>query len=318
MIAPLATLAFFAVTPVFATRAARLLGSLRANFGRLLVALVALGAWAHLFGQGLEGAALPWFVAGGVIGFGVGGIAMFQSLPRIGSTLSTLIVQCLSAVTAVVVEWMWLGTTLTPLQLTCAATTLAGVVLGLAPRSLARPNPAEWRAGVAWAILSALGQGVGAVISRKAFLVTALARDPIDPGTATYQRVLGGIFIAGLVLVFCRKDATRAAPRDLFRNETKTGLPPDIAGGTPALPGAWTRAWWWVAANAATGPILGVTCYQWALRSTPAGIVQPIVAAAPLLTIPLAAWLEGTRPRGTYYIGAVLAVAGVSGLMVSR
>jgi drug/metabolite transporter (DMT)-like permease len=61
-----------------------------------------------------------------------------------------------------------------------------------------------------------------------------------------------------------------------------------------------------------------VTCFQWALRTTPAGIVQPIVAAAPLLTIPLAAWLEGTRPRGTYYGGAVLAVAGVSGLMVWR
>jgi drug/metabolite transporter (DMT)-like permease len=70
--------------------------------------------------------------------------------------------------------------------------------------------------------------------------------------------------------------------------------------------------------NALTGPVLGVTCYQWALRTMPAGIVQPIVAAAPLLTIPFAAWLEGTRPRASYYAGAALAVAGVSGLMVWR
>jgi drug/metabolite transporter (DMT)-like permease len=73
-----------------------------------------------------------------------------------------------------------------------------------------------------------------------------------------------------------------------------------------------------VLGNALTGPVLGVTCFQWALRTTPAGIVQPIVAAAPLLTIPLAAAMEGARPRATYYVGAVLAVAGVSGLLVWR
>ena len=51
---------------------------------------------------------------------------------------------------------------------------------------------------------------------------------------------------------------------------------------------------------------------------TPAAIVQPIVAAAPLLTIPFAALLEGARPRPRYYVGAALAVAGVAGLLVLR
>ena len=35
-------------------------------------------------------------------------------------------------------------------------------------------------------------------------------------------------------------------------------------------------------------------------------------------TIPFAAWIEGGRPRATYYAGAALAVVGVSGLMVWR
>lgn len=293
MIAALATLVFFAVTPVFATRAAQLLGSLRANLWRLIVAAIVLGAWAHLAGRGLGGVALTWFVLGGVIGFGVGGVAMFQALPRIGSTLSTLIVQCLSAVTAALLEWLWLGTVLTAPQIGFVALALAGVVVGLLPQSLARIEPSAWRTGVTWAVLSAAGQGVGAVISRKAFSTAALAGDAIDPGSAAYQRVLGGIAVAVIAIALTRAREFTVPARLVF-------------------------AWPWVGANALTGPILGVTCYQWALKTTPAGIVQPIVAAAPLLTIPFAMLLEGTRPRPTYYLGALLAIAGVSGLMVLR
>ena len=68
MFAALGTLLFFAITPVFANRAAHLLGSLRANLWRLIVAAVLLGTWAHLAGGGLGGHAFRWFVFGGVIG----------------------------------------------------------------------------------------------------------------------------------------------------------------------------------------------------------------------------------------------------------
>lgn len=294
MLGALGTLLFFAVTPVFANRAAHRLGSMRANFWRLLLAAAVLGAWAHAFGRGLGGASLGWFVLGGVVGFGIGGVAMFQSLPRLGSNLSTLIVQCGSAVAAALVEFAWLGTTLSATQVACAALTVAGVAIGLLPQSLPRVSPSEWNIGLMWAVISATGQGVGAVISRKAFAIAAVAHEKIDPGTSAYQRALGGLIVATLVVAFVI--ARRA---DL-----------------PRTPGQ--RAWPWIAGNALTGPILGVTCYQWALRTTPAGIVQPIVAAAPLLTIPFAAWIEHTRPRAAYFVGSTLAVAGVSGLLLGK
>jgi drug/metabolite transporter (DMT)-like permease len=292
MLGALGTTLFFAVTPVFANRAAHRLGAMRANFWRLLVAVFVLGAWAHLFGRGLGGASLGWFFLGGVVGFGIGGVAMFQSLPRLGAMLSTLIVQCLSAVVATGVEWSWLGTRLGPLQLACAAVTLGGVALGLLPRSLPRVSAGEWAVGLGWAALSAAGQGVGAVLSRKAFAVAAAMHEKIDPGTAAYQRALGGLMVAAVVVAMVI--ATRS---DRPRDEG--------------------RAWPWVLANALTGPVLGVACYQWALRTTPAGIVQPIVAAAPLLTIPFAVWIEGApKPRVTYYVGALLAIVGVAGLLL--
>ena len=144
MIGAPGTMFCLALTPVFARRAALLLGSLEANFWRLLVAVLLLGAWAHGLGLGLGGVAFWWFFVGGLVGFGVGGVAMFQSLPRLGSNLSTLIVQCGSAIIAATVEWLWLGTRLSPTQLACGALTLGGITLGLLPRSLPRVAPADW------------------------------------------------------------------------------------------------------------------------------------------------------------------------------
>ncbi|HNC23879.1 MAG TPA: DMT family transporter [Opitutaceae bacterium] len=291
MIGALGTLFCFALTPVFARRAALLLGSLEANFWRLLVAVLLLGAWAHGLGLGLGGVAFWWFFVGGLVGFGVGGVAMFQSLPRLGSNLSTLIVQCGSAIIAATVEWLWLGTQLSPTQLACGALTLGGITLGLLPRSLPRVAPADWAEGVGWAVLSAFGQGIGAVISRKAFATAGAWHQLVDPGTAAYQRALGGLLFGAIFVL-------------ALRGRQRGPQPPQ------------GRAWPWVLGNALTGPVLGVTSYQWALRTTPAGIVQPIVAAAPLLTIPFAARLEGSRPHLTYYVGALLAVAGVTGLVL--
>jgi drug/metabolite transporter (DMT)-like permease len=297
MIGALGTTLFFAFNAIFANRSAKLLGSNLANLLRLVAAVVILGAWAHLAGQGLRGASLGWFFLSGLAGFGLGGVAMFQALPRLGSALAMLIVQCGSSLVAVAVEWGWLGTRLTAPQAGFVVVTLVGVVAGLLPRSLPGGSRALLRTGVAWAALSAFGQGLGAVLSRKAFQVAAAAHEHPDAATTAYQRALGGLAIAALVVAFV----------NLVRRPA-----------SPASPAATGRAWPWVLANALTGPVLGVTCFQWALSTTPAGIVQSIVATAPLATIPFAMWLEHLRPRPLYYAGAMLAVVGVIGLIVAR
>ena len=291
MLGAIGTTLFFALTAVFANRAAQGLGSSRANFARLAVATVVLGLWAHLAGRGLGGAGLTWFLLAGLAGFGLGGLAMFEALPRLGSSLAMLVVQCGSAVAAAALEWAWLDVRLSGAALGCAGATLAGVMIGLMPRSVPKLNPAEWTSGVAWAVVSAVGQGAGAVLSRKGFAVARAMHEPIDAGTTAYQRALAGLAFAAAAWFI----ASRAGEK--VRRPS---------------PGAWP----WVLANALTGPVLGVVCYQWALSSTPAGLVQPIVAASPLVTIPLASRLEGTRPRAWYYPGALLAVVGVAGLLL--
>lgn len=300
------TALFFAGNAVCARRAALHYGGTTGNFLRLLLAAALLGAWAHAAGAGFGGGAFAWFFLSGAVGFGLGGLTMFHALPRIGSNLAMLIVQCGSAVAAALAEWLWLGTRLSVAQSALAALTLAGVVVGLAAnatdsRSARAPARPDWLWGVVLAVISAVAQGGGAVLSRKAFAVLHARGFFMDGATSAYQRVLGGLAVGTLALLVVRT-WPEADGRTTAENVPvpATALPP----------------WTWVLFNTLLGPVLGVTCYQWALRGTPAGIVLPIVATAPLLTMPIARALEHSRSTPRYWLGAVLAVAGAAGLAV--
>ena len=60
-------------------------------------------------------------------------MALFQALPRLGSRLSLLLIQCLTAPFGALIEWLWLGTGLTGRQILCGITILAGVGVALTP-----------------------------------------------------------------------------------------------------------------------------------------------------------------------------------------
>jgi drug/metabolite transporter (DMT)-like permease len=148
--------------------------------------------------------------------------------------------------------------------------------------------------GALFGVGSALGQALGAVVSRKANDVAALTHLPIDGGTAAYQRAIGGVLLTILAFWLLRK---KRAADDAVRPPAK-----------------WRTAWPLVLANSLAGPTLGVGCYQWALRTTPSGIVLPIIATSPLVTIVLAFFLDGVRPSRRAVLGGVVAVGGAVAL----
>src|SRR5436305_12643569 len=112
----------FSVSVICGHRSAKLIGGSEANFWRLTLAAGFLGIWSFGTGVGLGGAALPMFLLSGVIGIGVGDVALFQALPRLGSRLSLLLIHCLGAPCAALIEWFWLGTPLTRTQIGCGIT----------------------------------------------------------------------------------------------------------------------------------------------------------------------------------------------------
>lgn len=312
MLAALLTTGFFATTAIFARRAALVLGATAANAARLTLAALLLGAWSLGFGHGF-GAGFGWFFASGLVGFGLGGLLMFQALPRAGANVANLTVQCGAAVVALVAEWLWLGTTVPAERLAGCALVLAGVVYALAPRSFPQFAPRALLLGAGLAALSAVGQGAGQVLSRKAFAVVRAGGANADIGTVTFERVLAGLLVAVVALALLRwRRFSDSAPIENRRSRSEK-LP------VPAPPirnphSAFRDALPWVLLNTLTGPVLGVACLQWALSRPewPAGVTQSVVATAPLLTAPLAAGFGETLPRRRYFAGAVLAVAGTA------
>jgi drug/metabolite transporter (DMT)-like permease len=297
---------FFASSATIAHHTTRLVGVFAANFARLWIAAFLLGAWALIFGSGLKGAALPIFLCSGAVGFGMGDLGLFAALPRLGTRLTALMVQCLASPLAALIEWLWLGTKLDSLELVCAGLILLGVAIALAPderaqlaRAARHPTtPAERRVGLVFGLIAALGQSGGAVVSRKAYLVAAAAGEHIDGGTAAWQRALGGLVVVSFVFGLSRRRRSGGERR----------------GTAPQ----WRAAWPWIAANGLVGATLGVSCYQWALSRTPSAIVLPIVALTPLLVLPFSFFLEHERPSGRSLAGGAVAVAAAVALARAR
>ncbi len=292
MVPAFLTAVFFALSVVCASRSARLLGATGANYRRLLVSLLLLGIWAHVWGHGLGGKTFFWFFLSGSIGFGLGDMALYQALAAIGPRLAVILVQCLAVPFAACIERLWLGTAVNAGQAVCGFVILAGVAIALGESSVDLAAAVRLR-GTLFGIAAALGQAAGAVVSRKAYLVAALLGEPVDGGTAAYERMIGGVLATSVFYLAL-----------LGRNQSRRSEGPRLNRQNRAV------AWRWVVLNALAGATLGVSCYQWALSTTPSAIVLPIVALAPIITIPLAFALEGDKPTLRSVLGGIIAVAG--------
>jgi drug/metabolite transporter (DMT)-like permease len=302
MLFSLMAVACFSVSAV----TARALGGTEANFWRLCVATLLLALYAHRYGSGLHGPSFPIFFLSGVLGFGLGDMALFQALPRLGSRLSIMLVHCVASPFAGIVEWIWLNTKVDLDEILSALIILSGVVIALGDK---RPTTATtkpgFKLGVAFGILAAIGQALGAILSRHAFQTAAHAGLPLDGISAAYQRIIGGVILSGICLLIAKLNQRQPVLN-----------PPSISQSQPSQ--KWRTQGPWILINGLAGPALGVSCYQWALKTTPTAIVLPIIAITPLAIIPIAHWMGEESVTKRSLIGGFVAVAGVAILGVLR
>jgi drug/metabolite transporter (DMT)-like permease len=305
MLAAFVTTILFSISAVSGSRSSRVLGGTEAHFWRLCFATLLLGLIAHTIGGALAGAAFPILFVSGCVGFGISDLALFQTLPRLGSRLSVMFGSCLASPIAALIEWLWLGTKLTPAQLLCSFTILTGVAIALTPGHHLSISRRQWGWGIFFGLLAAAGQGFGAVLSRKAYAVAVQAHENIDGITAAYQRIVGGMAVTVPAFLVVKR---AALAQSIF-----AGAGERRAMGLEKRE-AWRRALPWVLLNGLAGPALGVACYQWALKNYPTGVVLPIVAITPLVIIPFSTYLEGERPTLRSLLGGAIAVIGAVAL----
>lgn len=302
MLAAFATTLLFSVSIICGHQSARVLGGTEANFWRLTLACIFLGVWSYATGGGLHGASFPAFLLSGIVGIGIGDVGLFQALPRLGSRLSMLIIQCLSAPLGAVIEWFWLGTPLTGGQVLCGIIILIGVGIALAPGTHLKLTLDDYRWGGGFALLGAIGNASGAVLSRKAYAIAHENHERVSGHDAAFQRVVGGLVLAGLCffavrLYQKRRDGTETANGGLWR---------------------WWKVAPWVIGNSFAGQTLGVSCMQKAFETTATGLVLSITATTPIAVMPLAYFFEGEKPTRRSVIGGIVAVLGVILLVRQR
>lgn len=290
------TTILFSISTISANRSITQLGSNLANVSRLFVATLVLACIAAIIGIFPGWQIFGIFFVSGIVGFGFGDIGVFYALPRIGSRLCILYCQCVAAPIAGIIEWLWMGTSLSTMQIVWAICTLIGVAIALDPKKAKHFNKDQWVSGTLFGLLAAFGQGAGAVISRYGYNMAAAQQETIPPMTAAFFRVIGGLLIAALAVWILRS-----------RKKAKRPIPSFVSKSILLF----------VILNALTGPILGVSCYQWALATRPSFVVLPIVALAPIVVIPMSMIWENDRPSITSIMGALIAVVSAISLSLA-
>jgi len=280
------------------TSAGRRVGSFSVNVFRTTIAIALLGC-AHVV---LLGVLLPaassaqWFWMGlsGIVGLGIGDFGLFAAYVIIGPR-RTVLVQASSPIFASVLAFLMLGETFGLLSILGVGITLTGIVIVLLEREEKSQETFEAKKrktwGVFFALVSAMGQGFGAVLSKKGMYVgVSVAMNPLS--AALIRMLLTGLFVWACALLAGKLPALRKAVRN------KDGIK-------------------FTAAGALVGPFIGMTLSMVALANAETGIAQTLMSLMPVIIIPVIWIIYKDRTSWRGMLGALVAVIGVAILFLT-
>ena len=284
-LAALSAAFLWALASVAYTDLGRQVSPLGLNLSKGVMALAMIGltlTWQGELIPEITSASLWLLLISGAIGIGLGDTVYFEALRYLGARRTLLLGSLAPPITAclaliflqeILPTAAWFGMSLTVL----------GVTWVISERVPDRQqNSAQTMRGVSFALLAALAQAGGAVLSR-----AALAETSVSPLWAALLRLLAGV----LVLLLW----------GLLQRQLGRWL---IGLNSRRLVGILVLA-------AFGGTYLGIWLQQVALKFTAAGIAQTLGATSPLFVLPVIACLgEAISTRA--WLGALIAVAGVA------
>jgi drug/metabolite transporter (DMT)-like permease len=217
----------------------------------------------------------------GAIGIGLGDTAYFSALNHLGAR-RTLLLETLAPPMTAVLALIFLGERLNAVAWCGILLTIVGVAWVITERTVSLVvNITNSMQGIVWAILAAIAQAGGAVLSR-----FALIESNISPLWSTLLRLIGGCAIVLFLL-----------------------LSPRLRQGVEGV--QWTgRLLGIIVLTAFGSTYLGIWLQQTSLKFAPAGIAQTLTATSPLFVLPIAFWL-GDKISFRAVLGVFVAVVGI-------
>ena len=292
-IAALITAACWAVTSTFFTISGKIIGSVNVNRLRLAFALIFL-AVTHYF---IYGSVLPttasseqwmWLGLSGVVGFVIGDAMLFEAFIVVGTRVSMLLLS-LVPILGALLAWFFLGETLSVLEVTAVALTVAGILWVIADKnrdeSWVKGKRLYW--GIALGIGGALGQTIGLILSKK--------------GLEGDFSALSG----NLIRVVCA--AILIWLYTLIRGNIKPTIQV-LKNKKAALS---------LTAGSIFGPFLGVWLSLVAIKYSRIGIATTLMSITPIILIPISYKVFKDKITIHAILGTILAVAGVAILLLS-
>jgi drug/metabolite transporter (DMT)-like permease len=280
----LTTAALWSVSALAFASATMRAGSLSINVVRLVMALLYLSVLVPLAGIELHVSSSQMILFGisGVIGFAFGDSFLFAAFKEVGARVAMLIMASAPAVAAVL-AFFFLHESLSAWGVMGMVITLGGISIVVRERNQGTTGPIVGR-GIFYAILAAIGQGVGLIFAKLAF-----NQGEVNGFIATLIRIAASLTIMLPVGIALARD--------------------------PAVFG-WIirdrRAVTFTAVGAVFGPFLGVYFSLVAVANTDVGVAATLMATVPILMLPLVRIVGKEHLTWRAVAGAFIAVGGVA------
>lgn len=244
------------------------------------IALTLIVQGNYWFAQ-MDAVSVGFLLLSGVLGIGVGDTFYFEALNNLGAR-QTLLLEALAPPLSALIALVFLQESLSAKAWAGIFLTVLGVVWVVSERVPGSDSKAlNPLRGISFALLSALGQASGAVLSR-----AALAETTINPLWSTLLRLIGSMLV---LLVWMPLQPQPSLWFKPLQSKQLLGV---------------------IAVTALFSTYLGILLQQTAIKYTATGIAQALISTSPLFVLPIAVCM-GERVSLRSLLGVLVALVGI-------
>ncbi|MHC1737952.1 MAG: DMT family transporter [Ignavibacteriaceae bacterium] len=284
-IAALITALLWSFSSIVFAEASIRIGSQQLNINRLLFAAFFLGivVWIIGFPDTVSFDQIYYLVLSGFAGLVFGDGFLFKSFHTIGARYSMLIMSFVPGISSLL-SYLFLGEILSVQSLIGMLVTISGIAIVVLEKNTGNSKFKISKVGFIYGFLGALGQAVGLLFAKNAFLL-----GEINEFAATFVRILSSVIMLFPFMIVLRKYKNPVA---LYMKD-KPALYLTIAGSI-------------------IGPFLGITFSLIAISNTEIGIASTLMSTTPILMLPMVRIYYKEKISAAGIIGTFIAVCGVA------